>query len=179
MTWRLVRVCMIVLLAASASCAQNSTPDAKLPGWCSVSVGQARIEWESDPPIVNSKPCNLRLFSNAVPAKPMKAPRASFWLAAGAVYGAAFTDMYQTRSAVDQCARSVLYCKYGFHERDPLARPFVQTSAPVYYASGFAVATGVNWLAWKMSRSRRWHRVWWLPQLISVSANTWGIASSH
>jgi hypothetical protein len=102
-----------------------------------------------------------------------------FWLATGAVYSAALTDMHDTRALENKCARWVLYCKGGFQEQDPLARPFIHQPAGVYYGTGLAVATGVNWLAWRMGKSPRWHKVWWLPQALSTGANCWGIRSYH
>lgn len=79
------------------------------------------------------------------------------------VYGAAFLDMRESVSH-----------RPNFQERDPLARPFINLPAPACYASGAAISTGVNWLSWKMARSERWHRVWWLPQAISVFGNSFG-----
>ncbi len=62
-------------------------------------------------------------------------------------------------------------------ERDPLARPFVRYPI-VHYSSGIAAITGTNWLSWRMKNSRRWHRLWWLPQVTAMCLNAWGYASS-
>ena len=53
-----------------------------------------------------------------------------------------------------------------FSDRDPLARPFVDLPTSAYYATGLTLATGINWLAWKMRHSSRFRREWWLPQLL-------------
>ena len=79
------------------------------------------------------------------------------------VYAASWTDMLKTESSLPK-----------FREDDPLARPFVALPKPLYFASGSLLATGVNWLAWKMKESPRWHRVWWLPQAISIVGNMSG-----
>lgn len=47
---------------------------------------------------------------------------------------------------------------------------------PLYYASGAAFATSVNWLGLKMERSPRWHKICWLPQAISIAGNLGGFA---
>lgn len=62
---------------------------------------------------------------------------------------------------------------------DPLARPVVRLPAPAYYASGLALATGVNWLSWKMGHSRRWDRLALLPQLFSIAGSTSGFKSNY
>jgi hypothetical protein len=36
-----------------------------------------------------------------------------------------------------------------WYETDPFARPFAKLPAPAYYATGLAMATGLNWLSWK------------------------------
>jgi hypothetical protein len=82
---------------------------------------------------------------------------------AAAVYGASFADMHEW-----------LATRHKLVEQDPLAKPFARMPAPAYYAGGFALATGVNLLSYKMTRSRRWHRYSFLPQLISIGGNTFG-----
>ena len=64
---------------------------------------------------------------------------------------------------------------YWWHETDPLARPFVHLPTPAYYATGLALATGVNWLSWKMAHSRRFHRLAPLPQLAAIAGNLYGL----
>jgi hypothetical protein len=89
--------------------------------------------------------------------------RKRFILLSSIAYGAAFLDMHETISQ-----------RANFEERDPLAKPFVRLPKPAYYAIGTTIATGVNGLSWKMAHSERWHRVWWVPQAISVFGNSFG-----
>jgi hypothetical protein len=89
-------------------------------------------------------------------------PKSYFVLSAG-VYTAAGLDMQQSESMMPH-----------FDERDPLARPLLRLPAPAYYASAALFATGVNWLGWRMARSERWHKIWWLPQVASMAGNMAG-----
>jgi hypothetical protein len=66
-----------------------------------------------------------------------------------------------------------------FSDKDPLARPFVNLPTPAYYASGFAFATGINWVAWKMKHSSRFRKVWWIPQLMPVGNVYCGIQNTR
>jgi hypothetical protein len=91
--------------------------------------------------------------------------RRPFLLLSAGVYGLAILDMHETVSV-------------GGYEHDPLTRPFVKLTPPAYYAGGIALATGVNWMAAKMERSRRWRRIWWLPQACSMAGNLWGYTST-
>lgn len=88
-----------------------------------------------------------------------------FILLSAGVYTAAILDMHQTLAV-----RSSPW----WYETDPLAKPFVRLPAPAYYATGLALATGVNWLSWKMSRSRRWHKLAPIPQVLSITGNLYG-----
>ena len=126
-----------------------------------------------DPSIPNStvQPVNLQK-----PRAPQKAPKVTFFLLSGLTYAAAGMDMHDTTDSINRCRR---YHCVGDAEGDPLARPFTHMPAPAYYASGYALATGVNWLAWKMGKSQRWQKVWWLPQGLSISLNTRGIYTHH
>jgi len=81
-----------------------------------------------------------------------------FILLSTGVYAAAAIDMQESASL-----------RPHFHEDDPLAKPFAKLPLPAYYADGMAFATVINWLAWRMARSERWHRVWWLPQACSIT----------
>lgn len=112
----------------------------------------------------------------AVPAQPIetrrprpikrpiedRSPRRFLALSIG-VYTAAFLDMGETFSL-----------RPRLEERDPLAKPFATMPAPAYFITGAALATGVTWIGLKMARSRRWHRVWWLPQVCSIAGNSSG-----
>jgi hypothetical protein len=91
-----------------------------------------------------------------------RSARRYFLLSAG-VYIAAAMDMQESASL-----------RPNFHEDDPLAKPFAKLPLPAYYAHGAAFATGVNWVGWKMARSERWHKVWWLPQVCSITGNMMG-----
>jgi hypothetical protein len=86
-----------------------------------------------------------------------------FLLLSVGVYTAAAMDMQESASL-----------RPWFHEDDPLARPLVKLPVPAYYATGLAFATGMNWLGWRMARSEKWQRVWWLPQVCSIAGNLIG-----
>jgi hypothetical protein len=91
-----------------------------------------------------------------------RSPR-RFLLVSIGVYAAAFMDMGESVSL-----------RPRFQERNPLAKPFATLPAPAYYIAGTAFATGINLVGLKMARSERWHRVWWLPQVGSISGNLFG-----
>jgi hypothetical protein len=98
------------------------------------------------------------------PRKPVKDEhKRLFWMMSAGVYAAAGFDVAETSSL-----------RPHFHEVDPLARPLVGLPAPAYYASGALLATGINWLGWKMARSPRWHKIWWVPQVTSMAGNLAG-----
>jgi hypothetical protein len=98
------------------------------------------------------------------PRKPVKDEhKRLFWMMSAGVYTAAAFDMHETESL-----------RPHFREYDPLARPLVGLPAPAYYAAGALFATGVNWLGWKMARSPRWHKIWWVPQVTSMAGNLAG-----
>jgi hypothetical protein len=111
----------------------------------------------------------LRPFERA-PIKPGRAvlSRASkkrFLLLSAAVYGAALADMHRTLEVRKNS---------WWYETDPLAKPFVRLPTPAYYVTGLAMATGLNWLSWKMAHSGRWHRLAPIPQLLSIGGNLYG-----
>jgi hypothetical protein len=93
-----------------------------------------------------------------------------FILLSAGVYGAAILDMHQTLAV-----RS----SHWWYETDPLAKPFVRLPASAYYATGLALTTGVNWLSWKMSRSRPWHELAPIPQVLSIIGNLYGFHSNR
>jgi hypothetical protein len=113
-----------------------------------------------DPPVKKSG-----VYGNEVP--PVRFRKRQFLALSAGVYAAGLADMYQTR-------------RYSWwYEKDPLAKPMVRLPAPAYYATGLALATGLNWLSWKMGHSRKWHRLAPLPQLLAISGNTYGFKSNR
>ena len=113
-------------------------------------------------------------------------PKKQFLLMSALVYAAAAYDMRQTTLEKQRWNRSVSSrlqtCPQcisdgrlvWFSDSDPLARPIVNLPTPAYVAAGIALATGVNCLSLKMGRSHRFHKVWFVPQLISIGGNSWG-----
>ena len=114
-----------------------------------------------------------KLTENAPPKTPLKLPKGMWLSLSAATYTAAALDMHATADA-EEWFKKHPHVHLGPTETDPLARPFVRLPRPAYYACGFALATGVNWLGYRMSHSRRLRKVWWLPQSISITANGWG-----
>jgi hypothetical protein len=142
---------------------------AKISTFLPVELGRPDIRTILDERVIHQTQF-LRDLSNTdsdrlrEPNKQFRNRRPFFILSAG-VYGLAMLDMHETVSV-------------GGYEQDPLTRPFVKLPAPAYYAGGIALATGVNWMAAKMERSRRWRRIWWLPQACSMAGNLWGYTST-
>lgn len=93
-----------------------------------------------------------------------------FVVLSAAVYLVSLADMHQT---------ILVRSEPWWFERDPLARPIVRLPAPAYYATGLALATGVNWLSWKMAHSRRWRKLAFMPQLVCIAGNSYGFKSNH
>jgi hypothetical protein len=87
----------------------------------------------------------------------------SYWVLTAGVYTAAGLDMQRSESMLP-----------NFDERDPIVRPFLRLPAPAYYASAALFATGINFLGWKMARSERWHKIWWVPQVATMAGNLAG-----
>jgi hypothetical protein len=100
------------------------------------------------------------------PRKPFLRARINpFSVLTAGVYAASWLDMTETQSFMPH-----------FKEDDPLARPLLLLPKPLYYASGALFATGVNGLGLRMERSPRWHKIWWLPQALSIAGNLSGYA---
>jgi hypothetical protein len=89
----------------------------------------------------------------------------SFAILSAGVYTANAMDMVKTQSSLP-----------NFQERDPLARPLLLLPRPLYYGSGVLMATGVNYLALRLRESPRFHKIWWLPQVVSIGTNLGGFA---
>ena len=87
----------------------------------------------------------------------------SYWVLSAGVYTAAGLDMQRSESMLP-----------NFDERDPIVRPFLRLPAPAYYASAALFATGINFLGWKIARSERWHKIWWVPQVATMAGNLAG-----
>jgi hypothetical protein len=109
------------------------------------------------------------LVENPRPKVAREESKKEFWILTSAVYAASFADMHEWISIRNK----------GNEEIDPLAKPFARLPAPIYYAGGLALATGVNFLSYKMSKSPRWRKYRRIPQLISIGGNTFGFISTY
>jgi hypothetical protein len=153
------------ITSASTSLAQ-SEPSAAIPK-LSLTV-PAAAPAEATPKVSLPAPKGASIARAPVSAGHFS--KAEFILLSSAVYGASLADMHQTLAVRDL---------YWWHETDPLARPFVHLPTPAYYATGLAMATGVNWLSWKMAHSRRWHKLAPIPQLLTIGGNLYGYHSNR
>jgi hypothetical protein len=155
---------LVALVAGPAAMAQVNIPDPvlKIP---TLPLPTNRLH--SAPTSMASSPIANSL--RPAPKPPPHFSRARFALLSASVYVAAFADMHQTLQE-----RNL----YGWREADPLARPLIRLPAPAYYASGLVMATGLNWLSWKMAHSRRWHKLAPIPQLLAVGGNLNGFRSN-
>ena len=153
-------------VAAQDSSSKNSLPDTPAAKSLAPDSGGSKRET----PAIGAADSNKnRKFSTTT----------KLWIASSlAVYTAASLDMHATEEVVQRGialrklhpgpAWAWLTDDYSF-ESNPLARPFLKLPAPAYYACGIALATGVNWAALRMSRSKRFRKVWWVPQALSVA----------
>lgn len=124
----------------------------------------------SDLKIELAPPLRRNEHHDAIPVRAGRFPKKQFLLLSAGVYAASFADMHET----------LKQRKYpSWYEADPLARPLVKLPAPAYYATGFALATGLNWISWKMGHSRRWHKLAPFPQLLAIGGNTYGFATNR
>jgi hypothetical protein len=112
----------------------------------------------------------IKKRSDAIRVSAVRFHKTQFLILSAAVYGASLADMHQT----------LRERKYSWwYETDPLARPFVRLPTPAYYVTGLALATGLNWISWKMGHSRKWHRLAAIPQLLAIGGNTYGYESNR
>jgi hypothetical protein len=119
----------------------------------------------SDLKIELSTQSRIREHYDPKPVGAVHTSKTQFLILSAAVYGASLADMHQTLKER----------KYDWwRESDPLARPFVRLPAPAYYATGLALATGLNWVGWKMGHSKKWHKLAAIPQLLSIGGNAYG-----
>jgi hypothetical protein len=137
---------------------------------------------QADPPASNPKLAIARSGSHTPTERPVEAnplahksnpqrfSKTGFVFLSAAVYGAAIVDMQRTLEV-----RRLPW----WYETDPLAKPFVRLPPPAYYATGLALATGVNWLSWKMAHSRRWRKLAPIPQVLSIGGNLYGYSTNR
>ena len=85
-----------------------------------------------------------------------------------ATYARAFLDIHESAGL-----------GHELYEHDPLARPVVFLPRPELYLSGAAMVSGLNFVSWKMEHSRRFRKVWFVPQLASCIGNFYGYASTR
>jgi len=155
---------LVALVVGPAAMAQGNIPDPALK-ILPLPLPTSRLD---------SAPTSMASSPVADPLRPPPKPlphvsRTRFALLSASVYVAAFADMHQTLQQRNNP---------GWREADPLARPLIGLPAPAYYATGLAMATGLNWLSWKMAHSRRWHKLAPIPQLLAVGGNLDGFHSN-
>jgi hypothetical protein len=153
-----------VLGAGPGAMAQANVPDPALK-ILPLPLPTNRLDSAPTPMVSSPLANHLR----PAPKPPPHFSRTRFVLLSASVYVAAFADMHQTL----QERKYSWWC-----EADPLARPLVRLPTPAYYATGLAMATGLNWLSWKMAHSRRWHKLAPIPQLLAVGGNLNGFRSN-
>jgi len=151
-------------LLASASMAQTTAPDS-VPNFSAAT----RLWTASD---LKTPTRGRNPVRGIIESKSKSAGRFSkkkFFVLSAAVYGAGLADMHQTLEARKNS---------WWHETDPLARPFARLPAPAYYATGLAMAAGLNWISWRMGHSRRWRKLSPISQLLAIGGNTYGFRSN-
>jgi len=157
---------LIGLLASASAASAQSESSEPIPKLSLTIPDTAPPEPRPKPPAPAPKPSPL----TQNPKLAIHFSKARFIVLSAAVYGASLADIHQTLEV-----RNL----YWWYETDPLARPFVHLPTPAYYATGLAMATGVNWLSWKMAHSRRWHKFAPIPQLLTIGGNLYGYHSNR
>jgi hypothetical protein len=112
--------------------------------------GLAGSQWGGVAPLPHSE-----LRRAVKPALPK-----SYWVLTAGVYTASGPDMQRSESMLP-----------NFDERDPIVPKFLRLPAQACYASAALFATGINFLGWKMARSERRHKIWWVPQVATTTGN--------
>ena len=79
----------------------------------------------------------------------------------------------QAAAAAD-VASTIDVLNHGGYEADPLAKPLAGLPKPAYAATSAAIVGGVSYLGLKMQESRRFHKVWWVPQVLQIAINSTG-----
>jgi hypothetical protein len=155
----------VVFLFAPASKAQSI-----------VAASNERVAWikggEKKADIIPLPPNPLRMEVrlNGTGIPPVRFHKKEFLILSAAVYAASLADMHQTLQVR----------RYSWwYEKDLLAKPMVKLPAPAYYATDLALATGLNWLSWKMGHSRKWRKFAVIPQLLAIGGNTYGFKSNR
>jgi hypothetical protein len=155
---------LMIFVAIGAHAQENSDDPVFRPTVFAAEVKKSGLKTEFVAPI------RIKENKDAKPLLPVRFHKEQFLILSAAVYGASLADMHETLQAR----------KYSWwYETDPLAKPFVKLPAPAYYAAGLAMATGLNWISWKMGHSRRWHRLAPIPQLIAIGGNTYGFQTNR
>ena len=159
-----VTTLLFLFFSASNMCGQASSDEpVSRPGVFTSEFKKPDLKIELAP--IRGKESN-----GAKPLPPVRFHKMQFLVLSAGVYGAGFADMHETLKQ-----RKCIW----WYETDPLARPLVKLPAPAYYATGFAIATGLNWISWKMGHSRRWHKLAAIPQLLAIGGNTYGFTTNR
>jgi hypothetical protein len=98
--------------------------------------------------------------------------KTSFIILSTGVYAAALADMHQTLKIRNSPT-------WAWVETDPFAKPIVRLPAPAYYATGLAMATGLNLLSWKLGHMQRWRKLSFIPQVLTIGGNLDGYRSNR
>lgn len=71
--------------------------------------------------------------------------------------------------------------EYGpaFRELDPLASRVVALPTPGYAIVSAMELAAMEFVGYRLSRSRRFRRVWWIPQAAQIAANSYGFAATR